>query len=105
MMEKKYRRLKSFFFGAERKAFPLRRRRGTAGRVKLNAYYIDGDFRPGRWRQLRVMDRSGSQLLIRLRIVSALNLFLVVANVMCDVQPRFYKVKCYIVPAAASSRT
>lgn len=36
-----------------------------AGTVPHNAYHIGGDFRSGRWRQLRVMDRPGSQLLIR----------------------------------------
>lgn len=33
--------------------------------VPHNAYHIGGDFRSGRWRQLRVMDRPGSRLLIR----------------------------------------
>lgn len=50
-----------------------------------NAYHIAGDFRSGRRRQLRVMDRSASQLLIR--FTNCLwNLFLVMANVKSALQ-------------------
>lgn len=39
--------------------------RKQASKQVYNAYHIAGDFRSGRRRQLRVMDRSASQLLIR----------------------------------------
>lgn len=55
---------------------------GGAGESEqvYNAYHIAGDFRSGRRRQVRVMDRSASQLLIR--FTNCLwNLFLVMANV------------------------
>lgn len=62
----------------------VEREKARSGQV-YNAYHIAGDFRSGRRRQLRVMDRSASQLLIR--FTNCLwNLFLVMANVKSAVR-------------------